>query len=50
MRQFEQDKNGLIAPLESIKIDPKSRDDVPALLRGLQHLYPEKLLREAVMA
>ena len=25
--------------IESIKLNPKSRDDIPAVLRGLQHLY-----------
>ena len=25
--------------IESIKLKPKSRDDIPAVLRGLQHLY-----------
>ena len=31
--------------IESIKLDPKSRDDVPAVLRGLQHLYADKETR-----
>ena len=25
--------------IEDIKLDAKSRDDIPALLRGLQHIY-----------
>ena len=25
--------------IESIDLEPKSRDDIPAVLRGLQHLY-----------
>jgi hypothetical protein len=24
----------------AIRLDPKSRDDIPQLLRGLQHIYP----------
>lgn len=33
-----------------IEFDPKSRDDIPALLRGLQHLYVTAELREEVFA
>jgi transposase, IS5 family len=29
-------------------LDPKSRDDIPQLLRGLQHLYTDQQLRERV--
>ena len=32
----------------SIKFDSKSRDDIPQLLKGLQHLYVEDELREQV--
>ena len=35
-RQFGQ------ADLLQIRLDPKSRDDIPALLLGLQHLYRTK--------
>lgn len=34
----------------AIKIDPKSRDDIPRLLRGLQHIYAQPELRERVFA
>ena len=32
----------------AIYLDPKSRDDIPQLLRGLQHIYTEPALRERV--
>jgi len=31
-----------------IFIDPRSRDDIPQLLRGLQHLYGDKNTREKI--
>ncbi|HYA20157.1 MAG TPA: ISNCY family transposase [Burkholderiales bacterium] len=34
--------------IADIVLDPKSRDDIPQLLRGLQHLYTDPLLRERV--
>ncbi len=34
--------------IASIKIDPRSRDDIPQLLRGLQYLYSDKPLREEI--
>ena len=34
----------------SIYLDPKSRDDIPQLLCGLQHIYTEPALRERVFA
>ena len=34
----------------SIYLDPKSRDDIPQLLCGLQHIYREPALRERVFA
>lgn len=34
----------------AIFLDPKSRDDIPQLLRGLQHIYTEPALRERVFA
>ncbi|QPK62857.1 ISNCY family transposase [Methylomonas sp. LL1] len=34
--------------IAAIVLDPKSRDDIPQLLRGLQHLYTEPGLRERV--
>ncbi len=36
--------------IAAIKLDPKSRDDIPQLLRGLQHIYTEPSLREGVFA
>jgi transposase, IS5 family len=34
--------------ISQIKFDPKSRDDIPRILRGLQHLYMDLALREKV--
>jgi len=34
----------------AIRLDPKSRDDIPQLLRGLQHIYTEPALRDRVFA
>ena len=34
----------------AIYLDPKSRDDIPQLLRGLQYIYTEVALREKVFA
>lgn len=36
--------------ISAIVLDPKSRDDIPQLLRGLQHIYTEPSLRERVFA
>ena len=36
--------------IADIKLDPKSRDDIPQLLRGLQHLHADPELRERVFA
>ena len=36
--------------IADIKLDPKSRDDIPQILRGLQHIYITPELREAVFA
>jgi hypothetical protein len=36
--------------IAAIVIDPKSRDDIPPLLRGLQHIYTEISLRQRVFA
>ena len=32
----------------SIRLNPKSRDDIPQILRGLQHIYTEPALRARV--
>ena len=34
--------------IANIKIDPRSRDDIPQLLRGLQYLYSDNELREEI--
>lgn len=34
--------------ISQIQFDPKSRDDIPRILRGLQHLYMQEPLRQAV--
>jgi IS5 family transposase len=36
--------------ISAIRLDPKSRDDIPQLLRGLQHIYVTAELREQVFA
>ena len=36
------------ADIGAIYLDPKSRDDIPQLLRGLQHIYTEPALRARV--
>ena len=38
------------ADIGSIYLDPKSRDDIPQILRGLQHIYTEPALRGRVFA
>lgn len=32
--------------ISEIKIDPKSRNDIPQILRGIQHLYVNTEIRE----
>jgi transposase, IS5 family len=34
--------------IAAIHLDPKSRDDIPQILRGLQHIYTEPALRKQV--
>ncbi len=34
--------------IASIKIDPRSRDDIPKILRGLQYIYTTDSLREQI--
>ncbi len=36
--------------IANITLNPRSRDDIPQLLRGLQHIYVEDDVREAVFA
>ena len=42
--QSRQFKVGQV-PIGEIWIDPKSRDDIPAVLKGLQHLWCDEELR-----
>ncbi len=56
MRRFEHDLRLDETSINEIKISVQSRDDIPALLLGLQHLYVscreelEELLRRHVTA
>ena len=34
--------------IANIRLDPRSRDDIPQLLRGLQYLYTDKQLRAEI--
>ena len=45
MRKSEASENIFIIPIASIRINEKSRDDIPALLLGLQHLYRDEQVR-----
>ena len=45
-RQFQLGQ----VPIDKIRIDPKSRDDIPAVLKGLQHLWCDEALRERLFA
>ena len=38
------------AAIGEIDIDAKSRDDIPALLRGIQHIYTNRQIREKIFA
>lgn len=35
-------------PIDQIKFNPKSRDDIPQVLRGLQYIYTQTQLRDQV--
>ena len=37
-------------PIEKIWINPKSRDDIPAVLKGLQHIWCDEALRVRLFA
>ena len=37
-------------PIEQIRIDPKSRDDIPVVLKGLQHIWSDEALRARLLA
>ena len=45
-RQFELGQ----VPIEKIWINPKSRDDIPAVLKGLQHIWSDEALRARLFA
>ena len=36
--------------IDKIRIDPKSRDDIPAVLKGLQHIWCDEALRARLLA
>lgn len=36
--------------IAQIEFDPRSRDDIPKVLRGLQHLYMNQALRQQIFA
>ena len=36
--------------IADIKLNPKSRDDIPQILRGLQHIYTTPELRGPIFA
>lgn len=51
MRQIEQKQLKLgQVDIASIQFDPKSRDDIPQLLRGLQHIYTTPSVRDQIFA
>ncbi len=35
--------------ISQMKFDPKSRDDIPKILKGLQHLYMDPSLRSQLL-
>ena len=35
-------------PIEDISIDPDSRDDIPAMLKGIQSIYLNAPLRQEI--
>ena len=49
MRDWEQGKQQIRlgeVPVEKVQLDLKSRDDIPAVLRGLQALYCDLCTRK----
>ncbi len=38
------------AAIASIQINPKSRDDIPKILKGLQHIYVTESIREPIFS
>ena len=49
MRTSEAKESIFIVPIDQIKINTKSRDDIPAILVGLQHLYLKTEIREQIL-
>jgi len=45
---INQQKQPGFVSIENIQLDPKSRDDIPQILRGLQYIYTSHPLREKV--
>ena len=51
MRQTRKSQLALgEARIEDIKLDHKSRDDIPAVLLGLQHLYSHEETRKKIFS
>ena len=51
MRKIENSQMGFgEAAIGEIDIDAKSRDDIPALLRGIQHIYTNRQIREKIFS
>src|SRR5215204_5727922 len=50
MRVTVSDSNMFVGKVDisTIKFDPKSRDDIPQILKGLQHIYTNLSIREEV--
>ena len=49
MRQIIKPQLALgVVDIAAIQLDPRSRDDIPRLLRGLQYIYLQPQVREAV--
>ena len=48
-KRFEIEYEKGARPIEEVKIPEKSRDELPAVLRGLQHIHRERELNKAVL-
>jgi hypothetical protein len=50
--RFSQNQQMLMAEVDisNITFNPRSRDDIPKILRGLQHLYIDQTLRENIFS
>lgn len=49
-KRFEVQYELGMTPIEEIELPPKSRDELPAVLRALQHIYVTPSLHEAVFS